>query len=373
LWSVDGWEKTWQGAGQSFSAIAVAPGGRTVAVETGAGVIVLYETQSGREIARLTDPDGHRQVEFAFSPDQRYLAGITYDFKHLCLWELSEIGDRLQELGLAWDWPAPRPESARSDSPGTGGTRPLSAVFLEENLLELQERELEAVSQQLVAQPTSSALHARRGMLLLGLDRSREAVAALTEAIRLEPSAPNFSLRSNASAAAGDDENAITDAESALSAAGQEPAQQARFCNELAWSLVMGPSRPGQFERAVELARRAVRLDRSRPSYFNTLGVAHTRCGEWDLAIDALHRSLLAGYATAAGDLYFLSICYQRLNDERRAREAFDQAVYWHDRHAARLNRQIHRELNQFRSEAERALGLHDGAQDVETGPRVPP
>jgi WD40 repeat protein len=55
LWSVDGWEKTWQGAGQSFSAIAVAPGGRTVAVETGAGVIVLYETQSGREIARLTE------------------------------------------------------------------------------------------------------------------------------------------------------------------------------------------------------------------------------------------------------------------------------------------------------------------------------
>src|SRR5262245_40388485 len=126
LWSVNGWEKTWQGAGQSFSAIAVAPGGRTVAVETGAGVIVLYETQSGREIARLTDPNGHRQVEFAFSPDQRYLAGITYDFKHLCLWDLSEIGDRLQELGLAWDWPPARSDSARSGSPPTGGTRPLS-------------------------------------------------------------------------------------------------------------------------------------------------------------------------------------------------------------------------------------------------------
>jgi tetratricopeptide (TPR) repeat protein len=135
----------------------------------------------------------------------------------------------------------------------------------------------------------------------------------------------------------------------------------------------MSPSRPGRFERAVELARRAVRLDPSRPSYLNTLGVAHTRCGEWDLAIDALRRSLLAGYTTAAGDLYFLSICYQRLNDERRAREAFDEAVYWHDRHAARLNRQIHRELNQFRGEAERVLGLHDGAQDFETGPRVPP
>jgi tetratricopeptide (TPR) repeat protein len=301
------------------------------------------------------------------------LAGISYDFKHLCLWDLSEIGDRLQELGLAWDWPSARSDSARSDSAETGGTRPLSAVFLEENPIELQERELEAVLQQLVAQPASPALHAQRGMLLLGLDRPREAVAALTEAIRLDPSAPNFSLRSNASAAAGDDENAITDAESALSAAGQEPAQQARFCNKLAWSLVMGPSRPGRYERAVELASRAVRLDPSRPTYFNTLGVAHTRCGKWDQAIDALHRSLLAGYAIAAGDLYFLSICYQRLNDERRAREAFDQAVYWHDRHAARLNRQIHRELNQFRGEAERALGLNDGAPSVETGPRVPP
>ena len=379
LWSVTGWEQTWQGAGQSFSAVAVAPQGRTVAVETGAGVVVLYETPAGREIARLTDPHGHRQVELAFSPDQRYLAGIAYDFKHLCLWDLSQIADRLQVLGLAWDWPAvpseagrseaARPDAARPDSAATGGTRPLSAVFLEENPSELQERELEAVSQQLAAEPTSSALHARRGMLLVGLDRPREAVAALNEAIRLDPSAPNFSLRAHGSAAAGDDENAIADAERALSAAGPEPAQQARFCNNLAWRLVMGPSRPGRFERAVELASRAVRLDPGRPTYFNTLGVAHTRCGKWDLAIDALHRSLRAGYATAAGDLYFLSICYQRLNDEHRAREAFDQAVYWHDRHAARLNRQIQRELNRFRGEAERALGLHDGAQGAATGP----
>src|SRR5262249_14728123 len=193
------------------------------------------------------------------------------------------------------------------------------------------------------------------------------------EAIRLDPSAPHFALRSNAYAAAGDDENAITDAESALSAAGQESAQQARFCNKLAWSLVMAPSRPGRYERAVELALRAVRLDPSPPSYLNTLGTAHARCGQWDLAIDALRRSLLAGYTTAAGDLYFLSICYQRLNDERRAREAFDQAVYWHDRHAARLDRQNHRELSQFRGEGDGVWGWPAGEQDAETGPGVPP
>src|SRR5262249_31601352 len=162
--------------------------------ETGAGVIVLYETQSGREIARLTDPNGHRQAELAFSPDHRYLAGITYDFKHLYLWDLSEIGDRLQELGLAWDWPPALSDAARSDSTQPGGRRPLSAVFIDENPIELQERELESVSQRLVAQPASPALHARRGMLLLDLDRPREAVAALTEAIRLDPSAPHFAL-----------------------------------------------------------------------------------------------------------------------------------------------------------------------------------
>jgi serine/threonine protein kinase/WD40 repeat protein len=99
LWKAGDWKRVWQGAGQSHSAHAFTGDGRYIAVETGTGTIVLYATRDGREIARLTDPNGCRQVWLAFSPDSRYLAGIFYDFKGLAVWDLREVEDRLERLG----------------------------------------------------------------------------------------------------------------------------------------------------------------------------------------------------------------------------------------------------------------------------------
>ena len=118
---------------------------------------------------------------------------------------------------------------------------------------------------------------------------------------------------------------------------------------------------------------RSFKRDPSRPTYLNTLGAAYCRCGQWDLAVDTLRRSLRAGYESPASDLYFLSICYGRLRDERRASEAFDQACYWHELHAAGLDGLARRELERLREEASRALALQNGGDDAAARRPEPP
>jgi WD40 repeat protein len=99
LWTVRDWKQVWQGAGQYLSAHAFTADGRFIAVETGSGTIVLYATRDGREIARLADPHGRLQMWLVFSPDSRFLAGISHDSKGLTVWDVQEVENRLERMG----------------------------------------------------------------------------------------------------------------------------------------------------------------------------------------------------------------------------------------------------------------------------------
>jgi Flp pilus assembly protein TadD len=68
----------------------------------------------------------------------------------------------------------------------------------------------------------------------------------------------------------------------------------ATAANNFAWLLATCPRekfRDGP--RAVALARRAVRLEPHNGTYWNTLGVAHYRAGEWQSAQYTLGKSML--------------------------------------------------------------------------------
>ncbi len=125
--------------------------------------------------------------------------------------------------------------------------------------------------------------------------------------------------------------------------------------NGLAWMLATSPDpkfRDGK--RAVELAKKAVELDPKHGYYWNTLGVAHYRAGEWKDAIDALKKSeeLLKGEMFSF-DAFFLAMAHWQLDEKDEARKWYDQAVEWMEK-----NKPQGDELKRFRAEATELLGL---------------
>jgi serine/threonine protein kinase/WD40 repeat protein len=135
---------------------------------------------------------------------------------------------------------------------------------------------------------------------------------------------------------------------------------QAVPCNSQAWALVRG--RNSQFrnpDRVVQLAQRAVDQAPDTANFWNTLGVAHYRAGDWKKAIAALNQSMkLAKGKLGSFDTFFLAMAHCRLGDRDKARQFYDQAVRWMNQ-----NKPTDEELRDFRAEAADLLGLADVAR----------
>jgi tetratricopeptide (TPR) repeat protein len=100
--------------------------------------------------------------------------------------------------------------------------------------------------------------------------------------------------------------------------------------NELAWLLADCPDAAGRRPAdAVALARQAVARAPDTGKYWNTLGVAAYRAGDWPAAAAALSRSMELRQGGDALDWYFLAMCNHWLGNEREAREWYDQAATW--------------------------------------------
>jgi tetratricopeptide (TPR) repeat protein len=119
--------------------------------------------------------------------------------------------------------------------------------------------------------------------------------------------------------------------------------------NNLAWYLVTNPDPcfcdPG---RAVELAGRAVAGSPQEGTYWNTLGAARYRAGDWAGAVAALDESrrLLAGRFDSF-NTFFLALAQWRLGDREQARRWYGLAVEWMNKNGPKDP-----ELIRFRAEA---------------------
>jgi uncharacterized protein HemY len=100
-----------------------------------------------------------------------------------------------------------------------------------------------------------------------------------------------------------------------------------------------------------------VDLTPNEAAYLNTLGVAQYRNRLCKDAVATLEKSLALGNGKSdAYDLYFLALCLHHLGDGTKAKLCYDRAVRWH--RETKLSANQIEELNAFRTEGERVLGL---------------
>lgn len=165
--------------------------------------------------------------------------------------------------------------------------------------------------------PKESEAHLRLGMALQKKGRYQESVAACREALRIQP-----------------------DRHGAL--------------NNLSWYLATCPDiKLRDPAEAVELAQKAVRLKPNEGYYWNTLGTARYRTGDWKAAITDLETSMKLRKGGDANDWFFLAMSHWQLGDKEQAAKYYQQAVTWMDKHAPQ-----DAELLRFRAEAAELLGI---------------
>ena len=125
--------------------------------------------------------------------------------------------------------------------------------------------------------------------------------------------------------------------------------------NGYAWNLVIDAD--PDFQRgplAAELANKAVELEPAQGMYWNTLGTAHYRAGNWQLAIEAARKASALYQARFLGyDAFVLAMAHWQLGEKEQARKWFALAVIWMEKHDPK-----NEELIGFRAEAASLVGL---------------
>jgi tetratricopeptide (TPR) repeat protein len=150
-------------------------------------------------------------------------------------------------------------------------------------------------------------------------------------------------------------------ADTAFQKASEVAPQDALLNNDLAWSLVAGDAKFRDPGRAVQLAKRAVELAPTESSYWNTLGTAQYRAGDWHAAIEALKKSegLTPGRFTS-DNAFFLAMAHWQLGEQDEALHWHGQAVKWIEKNKEALDKKPSRkaELLRFQTEAEELLKI---------------
>ncbi|HZW34979.1 MAG TPA: protein kinase [Isosphaeraceae bacterium] len=362
LWEVGTWreEMPIMDIGGYFS-----PDGRIMVVIDPTRILRLVEFATGRTLARLESPDLCGVAQVAFSPDGTRLVVTTKDRPTPCVhvWDLRAIRKHLAGMGLDWDAPAyaeedPSDPSAPPLPPLKVDYGPLAGHLEQftEPPAALQER----YSARIQKDPHDADAYHHRAHARINLGRFPEAIADLTQAIRLRPDdAHNRVLRGAIHLDRKQYEPAIADLEAALRLQPDQPSVRewlAQGCNNRAWELANGPAPQRDLERALALSQRAANLAPGEGVSLNTLGVVQYRLGRHAEAIVTLERSLVAGHGQSDGfDLFFLAMAHHRLGHRDQAKGCFDRAVRWLSTQKNLPESQT-KELTLFRAEAEAVL-----------------
>jgi tetratricopeptide (TPR) repeat protein len=212
--------------------------------------------------------------------------------------------------------------------------------------------------------PSDTNAQFQLGNALLREKKYDEAVAAYRAALKLDPK--------HAGAYSGlgrvlYQEGQLDEALAALNKALAIDPQHAPVHNSLAWLLATAPdANVRNPARAVELARRTVDVAPEQGDFWNTLGAAHYRAGDWKAAITALEKSMALRQGGDCSNWFFLAMAHWQLGEKEKAREWYDRAVEWTNKH--KLDDE---ELRRFRTEAAELLGVAGGGDKIAPPPRV--
>jgi len=126
--------------------------------------------------------------------------------------------------------------------------------------------------------------------------------------------------------------------------------------NTVAWELANSPDQKLRDpNRAVALARKAVELAPEKRDYWNTLGAAKYRVGDWKGAIADLTKSCELPKGGDGTDWFFLAMAHWRLGDKDQSRMWYEKAFEWMEK-----NKPHDEELRRFRAEAAELLGIRE-------------
>jgi tetratricopeptide (TPR) repeat protein len=321
------------------------------------GVYRLVELATGRELARLEDPDQTAGAA-VFTPDGTRLVVNARD--GLRVWDLRRIRAELVELGLDWDRPAYPPR--KEVSPPALTIEVLGDLNAWRVAGELARGRLQVRLSSFVLAlfPGRFQSYLARGNAHRALGEWRSAVRDYSLALALLPAdhprrVVALARRARVYRNLKDHPRARADLEEVLK---RQP-NDASTCNVLAWWYVTGPEDLRDPRKALPLAEIAVRLAPRDWAARHTLGVVYSRLGRHEPAVIALERSLREskGRSQAAYYLLPLALCHARLGDAVHARDCYDRALRWLQEHRDELPKQDREDLAAFQAEARAALG----------------
>jgi serine/threonine protein kinase/WD40 repeat protein/Tfp pilus assembly protein PilF len=343
--------------------LAFSPDGKILAIAvTGLSSqpVRLVDPLTRREFATLSVPYPEFVRWLCFSPDGSQLAACCSGHG-IRVWDLRLIRQQLADMGLDWDLPPyPSVESAAPPKPlrvkVTGGdlARPQTAASPHDQLA------LYSLAIALAPLSVHPDPYHWRGHVYERLGKPQQAIDDFSAALRLLPPPANPKLQAHLHFVRArnyrqlkDYEQAIADLEKALEFA----PQAADACNDLAWLYATGPENLRNPKKALSLAKSAVDLNPKRRELLNTLGVVYYRLGQYPEAIETLESSLRHnGGRSDAFDLFFLAMCYARLDKAAKATECYNRATKWVQEHQGQLSQEHAEELTNFRAEADAVL-----------------
>jgi WD40 repeat protein/tetratricopeptide (TPR) repeat protein len=189
-----------------------------------------------------------------------------------------------------------------------------------------------------------------------GRRHNAEAVEDLTAMLSEYPHDSDLlHQRADCYEALGQQEKAAADRAQALKLAANDPGR----LNDQAWHLATGPANKRDPARALILIQQAIEREPDNDLFLNTLGVVQYRNGQYAAAILSLEKSLAAGKGHSDGfDLFFLALCYAKLDEPAKAKDYFERAVKWTE-DPKNQRAEWTADLTAFRAEAEAELRGH--------------
>ena len=332
--------------------VAVNPSG-TVAATAESNTVVLWDTATGDPLRDL-GPEAHNVRGLAFSPDGKLLATGSDEVTPK-LWEVASgrlLGKCIGHSDRTWTV-AFSPDGRRLATGSTDGTVRVWDVN--------SRRELLSVDGQA---RLYSVAFSGDGRFLLG--GGYNAGAHIVVWPTLPWSAATYPAESAARDAAMEIQKrkywrsyeAARDATTVpISVPIDGRNQLASALNEQAWTLATEPD-PAKRDpdRAVKLATEAVELDPKVADWWNTLGVAQYRAGNWKEAITALQkfRELRTNDAEWSNP-FFLAMSHRQLGNKDEAVQWYNRAVDWMERKEAKSEMML-----RSRAEAAELLGINE-------------
>jgi serine/threonine protein kinase/WD40 repeat protein/Tfp pilus assembly protein PilF len=388
FWEVGSWQQKHvlprANIGKSIGWIVFSPDGKMLAVLQSLSEVLLVDPSTGRQFARLPNS----ACPYCFSADGSQL--VTYAGREgaIQVWDLRLMREQLKAMELDWDLPpypplpserkmplrvqvlaAERPPpSAELDAQAFferglvyQQLRPHSRALKDFNwasVLDPQRARWEEVvhgySQALERNPENAEAYHGRAHAQARLRRWEKALDDHFQALKRSPTRRDFLVgRGTTYLGMGQNDKA---AEDFRKAGGLKPSE----ANNLAWDLVTSADLLHRDPSlAVELAKQAVQQAPREPLYWNTLGVAHYRLGQWEAAIQALlEAEELAPGKYFSFNAFFLAMCHHQLGDPVKAKDHYDRAVRWCQENQAKLSANWQQELKAFRAEAAASLGV---------------